>query len=174
MTPLLFALDHNFSPTIVKALSPYIPEANLVPVGDIDPRMPVLEDWELLVALRQRSEGWAGLVTNDADFVTQPRELAALMQTGLAVIVAESAGHDPIKAAGLLLAHLPGICKRIIRGRAQVWRLRTADLPHTEPWDLFTKLAVQRKQNADQLFADNKLSVEELTSPVGLGLPPKP
>jgi len=74
VTPLLFALDHNFSPTIVKALGPYIPEANLVPVGDIDPRMPVLEDWELLVALRQRSEGWAGarrqslLPTNDNYF----------------------------------------------------------------------------------------------------------
>lgn len=87
------------------------------------------------------------------------------MQTKLAVVVAESAGHDAIKAAGLFLAHLPGICKRIVPGKAQVWRLRAADRPHFDPWDLFSEVARQRKQGSVQKFyGDHKLSEEELKS----------
>ena len=120
-------------PPIVAALSRYIPETELVPIGNIDSRMLDLDDWQILVALKKHDRPWARLVTNDADFFSQPRELAALMQTKLAVIVAEAAGHDAIKATGLLLAHLPAICKRISPGHAQLGRPKAVDRNHDEP-----------------------------------------
>jgi hypothetical protein len=49
-----------------------------------------------------------------------PRELAAMMQTKLTVVVAEGSGHDPVKATGLLFAHLGGIAQATDPNLAQV------------------------------------------------------
>src|SRR5437016_226219 len=113
MPRALFALDHNYPLPILSAMGDYMPEVQLVTLSDIDPRLPDLEDWQVLVALRHHERSWAGLITNDADFLRSPRELAALIQTKLAVVVAEGAGHDPLKATGLLLTHLPDVCMRL-------------------------------------------------------------
>src|SRR5712692_3158499 len=144
MPRALFALDHNYPLPILSALAEYIPEAELVPLSEIDPRLPLLEDWEVLVALRRHPRPWAGLITNDADFLTSPRELAALIQTGLAVVVAEAAGHDPIKATGLLLTHLQSVCRRLERGRPQLWRLTTAERRPDDPTEVLAGVARRR------------------------------
>ena len=167
MTAKLFALDHNFPPTILVALTEYIPEALLVPIGEIDARMPLLEDWQVLVALMHHSRKWTGLITNDGDFASEPREIAALIQTKLAVVIAEAAGHDMIKATGLLLAHLPGMCRRLVPGTAQLWQLRSADRSHQKPRDVFNRVAHHRKREPAALLREHGLSSEELeTNPL--------
>ena len=109
----LFALDQNFPEPIIAALRDYIIEADLVPLRDIDSRLPRFKnDWEILLALHHHERPWDGLVTTDSSMATLPRELAALMQTCLTLVVAAESGHDPVKATGLLLAYLPGICNR--------------------------------------------------------------
>src|SRR5713101_689370 len=60
MPRALFALDHSYPLPILSALAEYIPEAELVPLSEIDPRLPLLEDWEVLVALRRHPRPWAG------------------------------------------------------------------------------------------------------------------
>jgi hypothetical protein len=63
--PRLFALDHNFPDPIVAVLGEYQVDAELRRVDQIDPRMPDLDDWELLLALHHHAEPWDGLITTD-------------------------------------------------------------------------------------------------------------
>jgi hypothetical protein len=103
----LFALDQNFPQPIVSALSEFMVEAELVALTDIDERLTELDDWEVLLALRHHEREWDGLLTTDTGMLSLPRELAVLMQTRLTLVVAHAAGHDPLKATGLVLTYLP-------------------------------------------------------------------
>jgi hypothetical protein len=51
-----FALDQNFPPIFTEALQA-MPEVEIQPILQIDQRMPVLNDRELVIALHQL--GWA-------------------------------------------------------------------------------------------------------------------
>ncbi len=160
----LFALDQNFPKPIVAALSRFMPEAELVAIADIHARMARLDDWQVLLALHLDPRPWDELITNDADMLALPREMSVLIQTKLTLVVAEGAGHDPIKATGLVLAHLPAICERTRRDVPQLWHLRTAPRPHDDPWDCLKAIATRRGGTASQQFKESKLSDEELAT----------
>ena len=98
--PRLFALDHNFPDPIVAVLAKFQKDAELVRIDQIDPRMPDLEDWELLLALHHHASSWDGLITTDSSMLHQGRELATLMHTRLTLVVAMETGHNPVKASG--------------------------------------------------------------------------
>jgi hypothetical protein len=157
----LFALDQGFPLPIVKVLATYMVEAELVSLDDIDGRLTVLDDWELLLALHHHERPWDGLITTD-DMIWQARELCVLIQTKLTLVFAHEAGHDPLKATGLVLAHLPGICKRTRPDIPQLWILRAVSKPHTEPWDQLMKVAEHRDEDHQTLFNEAKLSPTEL------------
>lgn len=157
----LFALDQGFPLPIVRVLTEYMTEAELVPFAEIDPQLADLDDWEVLLSLHHHKRPWDGLITTD-DMIWLPRELAVLMQTNLTLVVAEEAGHDPLKATGLVFAHLPGICKRTRPEVAQLWVLRAVARPHTNPWTQFKRVADHQSTDANNLFRDAKLSPNEL------------
>ena len=123
----LFALDHNFPQPIVKVLSEFQADAELVRIDAIDRKLPDLDDWELLLALHHHHQPWDGLITTDSSMLNQGPELATLIERKLTLVVAMKAGDNPVKASGLLFAYLPGICKRTDPGKAQVWELRSAE-----------------------------------------------
>jgi hypothetical protein len=127
--PRLFALDKNFPQPIVSVLSDFQADATLIPLDQIDPRMSTLDDWELLLALHHHVDPWDGLITTDTSMLAQGPELATLIQTKLTLVVAVAAGHNPVKASGLLFAYLTGICQRTTPDKAQVWRLNAANRP---------------------------------------------
>jgi hypothetical protein len=104
----LFALDHNFPQPIVDVLTEYQEDAELVRVDGIDDRLPQLDDWALLLALHHHDRPWDGLITTDTSMLNRAREMAAVMQTKLTLVVAMEAGHNPVKASGLLFAYLGG------------------------------------------------------------------
>lgn len=158
----LFALDHNFPQPIVAVLSEYMVEAELVPIDAIDSRMPELDDWQVLLALHQHRRPFDGLITTDSSMVQLPRELATLLQTKLTLVIAEESGHDPLKATGLVLAHLPGICQRTSPDTAQAWILRATQRGHTSPWELLERVASHQNRRANELFAEASLSAAEL------------
>lgn len=56
-----------------------------------------------------------------------PETVAVVEQTGLSVVVCAGAGHDPIMASGLLLAHLPHVAKRHRKGSPQIWTFKAVD-----------------------------------------------
>ncbi len=167
-TPRLFALDHNFPKPLVNALRDHIREAELVSIADIDPRMPDLDDWQVLLALHLHPRPWDGLVTSDDSMLNQPRELAVLHQTKLTLVVAESAGHDPLKASGLLLTHLPSICENTRREIPQVWRLHTKTRNPEKAWNCIGRLAARQKVSIEELFRAHRLTTAELSAdPLG-------
>lgn len=160
--PRLFALDQNFPQPILRALDESIPEAQLVPLESIDALLTEIDDWEVLLALYHHARPWDGLITTDGDIVNLPREMAVVRQTNLTLVVAEGAGHDPIKATGLLLTHLPYICRETTRDRPQVWQLRARNRPGLDPWELIERIAQHQNRDADGVWGEARLTAAEL------------
>ncbi len=158
----LFALDQNFPQPIVDALAEYIIEAELVPILQIDEKLATVDDWQVLLALHRHKRAWDGLITTDANMLALPRELSVLMQTKLTLVVTRESGHDPIKATGLLLAYLPGICQRTEPGSAQVWTLSAVQKAAEDPWRRMGQVAERQGMTASKLYAVNKLTSEQL------------
>jgi hypothetical protein len=158
--PRRFALDQNFPQPIIARLAEYLrEEAELVPLARIDKRLTEsVDDWRILLSLHQRGD-WDGLITTDSGMLSLPRELAVLMQTKLSLVVAEEAGHDPLRATGLLLLHLPGICRDTTTTKPQVWRLRAPGRrPGIDPWEELERVADHQSEKAADLYAEAKLS----------------
>ena len=156
-----FALDEDFPETVLDALGIGIPEADLVPIRHIDPRLRQMDDWRLLLSLYHLGE-WDGLVSTDSSILKLPRELTVLHQTNLTLVIVERAGHDPIRAAGLLLVHLPMICQKTVRSTAQIWKLNAQSKNHDDPWTELSKIAVHRQTSVKQLFHEHRLAKGEL------------
>ena len=89
-----FALDEDFPDTILDALGLGVPEAELVPIRHIDPRLRQMDDWKLLLSLHHLGT-WDGLVSTDSRMLNLPRELSVIHQTDLTVAIVEQAGHYP-------------------------------------------------------------------------------
>lgn len=167
----LFALDHNFPQPIVEVLAAYIVEAELIPLQEIDPRLPEFEDdWKILLALHHHERRWDGLITTDSSMVSLPRELSVLLQTKLTLVVAQEAGHDPVKATGLVLAYLPGICERTRRDVAQLWRLHAVNRPGEDPWEQLRRVAEHQGRPPSELYDEGKLTHKQLAeNPLSFG-----
>jgi hypothetical protein len=160
--PRLFALDQNFPQPLVQAVAPFLPEVELVPIRSIDHRLSDMEDWQVLLALYHHARPWDGLVTTDASMLNQARELSVVRQTNLTLVVAHDAGHDPIKATGLLLAHLDCVAAHSIATEAQIWRLTANNRPAHDPWELLERAAHHQHRSADDLWREGRLANAEL------------
>lgn len=156
-----FALDEDFPDTIIEALGIGIPEADLVPIRKIDPRLRRMDDWELLLSLHHL-EDWDGMVSTDSRMLKLPRELTVIHQTNLTLVTIEQAGHDPVRALGLLLVHLPTICRKTVRSAGQIWRLSAQNKNHEDPWKELKRIAEHRKVSVNDLFHGHRLSSREL------------
>jgi len=110
VTRRLFALDHNFPEPVLAAFADLLPMVELVPIRAIDAAWTELEDWELLRALHRHQQSWDGLITNDENMLSLAKEMTVLSQTRLTLVVARGEGHNPIRAVGALLCHIPHIC----------------------------------------------------------------
>ena len=161
-----FALDQNFPLPIANVLARYIVEAELLPLAAIDPALTRdTEDWQVLLALHTHAEHWDGLITTDSGMLLLAKEMAVLCQTKLTLVVAEGAGHDPVKATGLVLAHLPGICAKTDPTKPQLWVLRAATKAHDEPWEQLRRIAHQQRRDVKDLYREAKVPQKYLTSP---------
>jgi hypothetical protein len=166
--PRLFALDHNFPQPIVDVLAEFQEDAELVRIDQVHPDMPNLDDWEVLLALQHHARDWDGLITTDSSILNQPLELSVLIQTKLTLVVALEAGHNPVKATGLLFAYLQSICQRTEPGQPQVWKPTAANRRHVEPWDELARVAKHQHRGTSELFEEHRLSDAELAQdPLG-------
>jgi hypothetical protein len=164
----LFALDQNFPQPIVEALDEFIPEADLVPIAEVDARLSELDDWEVLLALHHDERPWDGMITNDAAILKLPKEMAVVRQTNLTLVVARAAGHDPLRATGLLLMHLSYIADATTRDEAQIWDLAAANRPARDPWEFIERIANHQSRGATAVWQEARLSAAELgNDPLG-------
>ena len=88
--------------------------------------------------------------------------LAALRQTNLTLVVAYDSGHDPIKATGLLLAHLDYVAANTTRDEPQVWKLTANNRPGRDPWEYLEGVARHRHQDVEELWQEARLTNAEL------------
>lgn len=158
----LFALDQNFPEPIVLSIMKAVPVAELVPVRTIDPKLAEVDDWELLLALHQDERPWDGLITNDDAMLSLPKNVTVLSQTHLTLVVAKGEGHNPVRAAGVLLCHLNFICHHTRQDRAQVWNLRVTQKNADEPTAFLDRIATRENTTAAELFKRHRLSAPEL------------
>lgn len=154
----LFALDQNFPQPLVQAVAPFLPEVELVPIRSIDVRLSDMDDWEILLALHHHERPWDGLVTTDSSMLNQARELAVLRQTSLTLVIAHDAGHDPIKATGLLLAHLDYVATQTRPAEPQIWRLTANNRPGRDPWEFLQRAAQHQHRDVDELWREGRLT----------------
>jgi hypothetical protein len=165
-----FALDQTFPEPIMRAFAEYLPEARLVPLRTIDPRLATVEDdWRILQFLSRHADEWDGQPA-DAAMLSQARELSVVMQTKPTLVVVQEAGHDSVKASGLLLAYLPMICKRTVRTSAQLWVVRAAERID-DPWARLKRVAANQNTTADALYQASRMSPEDLAIPADDILP---
>lgn len=161
--PRLFALDQNFPDPIVRVLSDFQTDAELVPLRQIDARLTQdMDDWEILLALYHHERAWDGLITTDTGMLDLARELCVLIQTRLTLVAIVAAGHDPVKASGLLFAYLPGVCRRTDPGKPQIWMPAAAERAGIEPWGRLTRVAEHRHEDTKKLFRAEKLTDDGL------------
>ncbi len=158
----LFALDQNFPEPIIEALNDFIPEAELVPLRDVDPLLAEIDDWQVFVALHHHERPWDGVISNDVRMLNLPREMAVRRQTNLTLVVAHDAGHDPIRATGLLFTHLGYVCRNTTQDHAQVWELRANNRPGHDAWYYLERMADHRSVDVDALWREWRLTRPEL------------
>jgi hypothetical protein len=131
------APDRNFPEPILRCLDEFIVDVRLVPLREIDRRLPRLDDRPLLIALHRL--GLQGLVTNNYRILKNPKELAAILKTRVTVFAIEGAGDDPIRATGALLRDLPGALRKMDPNRAQVFWMRPRNPTAQDPWSLLER-----------------------------------
>ncbi len=159
----LFALDQNFPVPIVRALAESIPEAEMVPIRAIDERLPKFkDDWRVLLALYNHERPWDGLITTDSGMLRLSKELRVLEQTKLTLVVPLFTGHDPILATGLVLTHLPTICRTTDREIAQIWRLSAQSKAYEAPGVFLESIATKSGHDVEALRLRNELTPPEL------------
>src|SRR5262245_53885309 len=141
MDRIRFALDQNFPP-LLSGVRTLLPEVDIVPIRDIDRRMPRLTDRELVLALHQMR--WDGLITNNYKMLWQPVEIAAVVRTKLTVFAVRGVGDDPVRATGAVLLDLPGAVKRIVPGRSHVFLVSPRNPVPTESWTYLREAAERR------------------------------
>lgn len=134
----------------------------LVPVRAIDASWATLDDWELLLALHRHERRWDGLITNDDAMLSLAKEMTVLSQTGLTLVVAKGEGHNPIRAVGALLCHLPHICHHTTPEHAQIWTLRVAQKNHEEVQAYLDKIAQRSSTTVAKIVGDNRVPNSQL------------
>jgi hypothetical protein len=129
----------------------------------VNRRLAELDDWEVLLALHHHPLPVDGLITTDSSMLNQPRELATLRQTNLTLVVTRGTGHDPIRATGLLLAHLDYVVTQTSSARPQIWDLRVRNRPPHDPWETIEAVAKHQNRSPETVWKEGRLTKEELS-----------
>jgi hypothetical protein len=154
-----YSLDQNFP---ILAVSAAWPQGLTVDrLGTTNPDLVAeVEDWEILLELEHRG-GCAGLLSCDARMLDSLREMLALQRTALKLVVADGVGHDPLKATGLLLVHLPDI--HLDTAPAPLaYRLRPTSRSAERPGSIVNRIAERRRQAPQALIAAEHRAMREL------------
>ena len=155
-------IDQNFPEPIIESLSPYVPDIDFLPLRKIAPQLIDASDRELLIALHRLQFNW--LVTLNYKMLRNPAELAAVIKTKINVFAIEGLGHDPIRATGALLLHLPPAMRTIDNsGQHGVFWIRSSQPRQHDIWELFSNAAERRNQDAQSLYAEVEVSDIELS-----------
>jgi hypothetical protein len=100
--------------------------------------------------------------TIQEDMLSLAKEMTVLSQTALTLVVAKGEGHNPIRAVGALLCHVPFICHHTMRDRAQIWNLRVAQKNYDAVQVYLEKIAAKDGITVSGLVANNRVPATQL------------
>jgi hypothetical protein len=145
-----------------EAIETYVLELELVSIREFAPELTgeEVEDWQVIVGLRQR--GAEGLVTCDDSMIEVAQVVAVIEQTRFSVVTCQEAGDDAVKASGMLLTHLPSVARRHDDDKPMVWRLHAPEQRPKKIGEL--KAAIEAK--SDVKVNDYRVSRETLQGPL--------
>jgi hypothetical protein len=156
---LRLALDQNFPINLLKSVAIAMPpEINLVPLTDAGTGLHRMNDRQLILHLWKT--GWDGLVTNNHRMLDQPHEVAPMIKSKLLMIIVEGYGHDPLRATGALLMHLPGLATRKRPSGATVFHIKERPVVAKPAWDFLSNIA-KRNMTATELHHSEGVWVTE-------------
>jgi hypothetical protein len=158
----LFATDQNFPEPILDAVKPFIAWAELVPLRRIREELTDVDDWQVMLELYKDDRPWDGLITNDDKLLALPKEMVVLTQTQLTLVVVKGHGHNPIRATGLLMAHLEHICHQTDPKQSQIWLLSTSQKAPERPQDRLVKIAEAKNRPLPDLVREHQVAASEL------------
>lgn len=150
-----FVLDHNF-PWLATSLE-WPSHLRITTLAHFDRRLTRdHDDWEVLRALAQRGDV-DGYVTNDADMLALPREMVALTDVRLTLVVTDSVGHDAMRATALVMLHLEQVAAQLT-GKPQIFRLRPAEVGRgrTDPYEVLNVIAGRLKASPADLIHEER------------------
>lgn len=157
-----FVLDHNF-PEIVTTVK-WPPSIELSQLKALDSRLiSGLEDWQVLLALHQRG-GIDAFVTQDVRILSSPTEVTILCQLSLSLVVVEGVAENPIRATGVLMAHLEPIVSKLGEG-TRIFRLRVNRVDDT-PNKYLNQVALQQRISPPDLAKRENAIIGDLSAPV--------
>jgi hypothetical protein len=92
-----------------------------------------------------------------------PAELAAIVRTQAVVVAVEGLGHDPLRAVGALLLELPGLPRRVIPRRSNVFRLAYRRRLAEDARTRFQQVAERRGRATNELWQEVRVSDDEFS-----------
>jgi hypothetical protein len=162
---LHFVLDHNFPWLAVRGIQ-WPPILRITPLVDVDRQLVANhDDWQVIVRLAERGDV-DGFITNDAGILEQAREMVALRETRLALVVTDGVGHNPIRATGLLMVFLEEIARQPT-DQTTIYRLRAGRLQdaRTTPNREIDRLARRANIQSNRLIAEERRVIAAFRDP---------
>lgn len=156
-----FVLDQNF-PRQATGL-PWPPLIQVRHLEAVDPALIANhEDWQIFLELERRG-GFDGFVTNDADILNSAREMVALSQTRLVLVVTDAVGHNAIRATGLIMVYLDQIAKQMVAPsskRPLIYLLRPGPVRPVAVDNQISKLAQRERITWNELVKRERELIE--------------
>lgn len=158
-----FVLDHNFP--FQAAAIPWPPAIRVTRLAALDPALiKDHDDWQVFLALHARGDIDA-FVTNDKNILASAREMVALSQTTLVLVVTVDVGQNALRATGLIMTCLPQIAVQMespTSFRPTIYRLHPV---HPQPTKVDKQVAdlAQREKITWKDLVTRELAIIELS-----------
>lgn len=158
------ALDANFPQDLLLRISPYILEAELVPIQSFGPGAGALKDWQVVVALKHRR--FHAMVSNDAKMLYEPKVLTAVRRTNVSLIIIDGLGHDAIRATGALLLEIPAIARKLSPSKGKVFHIVRRSAEPIDPMEYLRRRAERKQLNVKDLMHEERITKDDLQDPL--------
>lgn len=117
------------------------------------------EDWEVIEEI-DRGGNNQGFITCDEHMTVQVPEMHALSKSRLLLLVVRGGGQNPIKASGLLLAHLEEVL-HLCDGTPRIVYLQTRPLGKPDgPQQRINEIARQKHRTPPELIREAEVEME--------------
>ena len=174
LRPVRFVLDHNFLwqqedfnwpgqlPAHIRIRSLASVDRRLIRDHD---------DWEILRTLGERGD-IDGYITNDARMLTLSREMVAMTDINLTLVITDGVGHDKVRATALVMLHLVPIASQVT-SKPQIFRLRPAELRtfRLDPHAMVNAIAQRQGLNPADLIQQERLEMRRILESKRRGRP---